>query len=665
MRRVAAACLWALLLWSAAARATAFRDLDSDYRQGKIDVDGYFLARTLLALSPEQLAGTRFARLAEQAGRVRSGTVFVRDARARYHDLREETRGQLAFVVLRPTDVRGGIDSKRHILPQTYGTAHFVFHWTTGADGGSASDAPPLVDGDSSGVPDYIERFADYFEQSWSAVIGERGFRQPPSDGEIANDSYNRNPDGRYDVFVYNMQVYGYTQPDTSARTPPSFIGVDNDYAGFPSPQEEAMQVTASHEFCHACQFAYDAQEDGWWMEVTSTWMESEVFPDADDNFQYLPYWFSHSDTLGLTVFDGLHEYGSFIWAVRLSEDFSDDIIRQIWEGCASSSALPATESALAGRGVTLAEEFLRFAAANFFLEEMYLRGAQYRAYLVSRGVSGVRVEYRYTQSAGMPKLINDAVASYGCWMDRWAADYVAVDPSTLVPGYALFFNGLDTSGAYGVRTVLKDGAGFESFVCVLDGNKDGVMATPSSGFTAGVVILANLSGAAVADPAWELTVGSIPYRPVNIFPADGGVSGAASALVASSFSDADGGVHASSRWQVKNAADAVVWEETADAATATSVPAGILFPGEAYSWRVAYRDNTGAWSDWSEETTFTTAVIPGDLNADGLWTSADVVLCLRMAMGLSASVPAADLNGDDLATIADVVLLLRLSLGL
>ena len=665
MRRTAVACLCALLFWSTAAWATVFRDLDSEYRQGRIDTDDYFLARTLLALSPDRLTGTRFARLAAQAGRVRCGTVFLRDARARYHDLSEEMRSQLAFVVSRPTDFRGGIDNKRHILPQLYGTAHFVFHWTTGTDGGTPSDAPPLADADSSGVPDYIERFAGYFEQSWGAIIEERGFRQPVSDAGVANDSYNRNPDGRYDVFVYNMQVYGYTHADTSGRTSPSFIGVDNDYAGFPSPQAEAMQVTAAHEFCHACQFAYDAQEDGWWMEATSTWMESEVFPDADDNFQYLPYWFSHSDALGLTVCDGSHEYGSFIWAVRLSEGFGDGIVREVWEECASTSSFPAIDAVLTARGTSLAEEFVRFATANFFLEEMYSRGALYRAYLTSRGVSGVRVEYRYSQSTGMPKLINDAVASYGCWMDRWAADYVVVDPSNLVPGYALSFNGLDASGSYGIRTVLKGASGFESFVCVLDGNKDGVMTMPSSGFTAAIVIVANISTSALADPAWELTVGSVPHRPFNIFPANGGISGVASALIASPFSDADGGVHTGSRWQVKNAAGVVVWEKAGDAAIETSVPAGILSEGETYSWRVAYRDDSGAWSDWSEKTTFTTAVIAGDLNADGLWTSADVVLCLRMAMGLSVSLPAADLNGDGSVGIGDVILLLRLSLGL
>jgi len=295
----------------------------------------------------------------------------------------------------------------------------------------------------------------------------------------------------------------------------------------------------------------------------------------------------------------------------------------------------------------------------------MYRRGADYREYLVSRGVPGVNVEYRYEGAQGVPVVVDNSIVASGCWMDAFAADYVTVGTSPALPGYAVFFDGLDAGGTYGVRAVIQDADRFETFVCPLDAGRDGPMQVPSSGFAAAVVIIANLSTTDVANPAWKLTVGSVPDRPVNLVPANGGVTGRAPALTASGFSDADGGVHSASRWQVIDGLNTVLWDETTGPATGAVVSQGILTLGETYWWRVSYQDNLDAWSPWSEKTSFTTAAIPGDLDEDGLITSADVVLCLRAAIGLSGFSAVADMDSDGMVTIADVVLLLRLSLGL
>ena len=659
--------LVSVLGWAFAAAAGPFHDLDREYRAGRLSLDDYLVARTFLALSPERLAGTRFERLREGAKPVRCGSVFIRDVAREYPRLAPETQRQLAFAVQRPTDAAGGIDNKRHLLPQLYGTARFVIHWTTGSDGGAAADAPPLADGaDADTVPDYINNLGVYFEESWDFVVTARGFLPPPSDAGVANDSRNRNPDGRYDVFVYNMAAYGYTEPDNATAVTSSIIAVDNDYAGFPSPQAVAMQVTAAHEFCHASQFAYDLFEDSWWMEVTSTWMESEVYPGANDNLQYLPYWFANSDILGLTVFDGVHEYGSFIWGSRLSEDFGDDIIRQIWEACATASAVPATNTVLAGRGSTMVDEFMRFVTGNYFLEHYYADGAAYRAYLQAHlSNPGVYVEYRYAASDGVPKLISNSNVNDTAWMDAWAADYVEVETAPALAGYEVLFNGLRTGTAYGVLAVLRDGASFESVVCPLDANKDGLMTFVSAGFDGAVVIMANASGTDTVNPTWTLTVGSLPAAPVNVQPSDGATASVAPLLAASAFSDADGGAHAGSRWQGATPADVVLWDSTTAAATSIQVPPGLLTLGQDYRWRVAYRDDAGGWSAFSAATSFTAGVVEGDVDGDGAVTITDVILALRMAIGLDPEDLAADLDGDESVTISDVILILRKSLGL
>ena len=40
----------------------------------------------------------------------------------------------------------------------------------------------------------------------------------------------------------------------------------------------ENLEVTAAHELFHAVQFAYDYDEDAWFMEATATWAEDEVY---------------------------------------------------------------------------------------------------------------------------------------------------------------------------------------------------------------------------------------------------------------------------------------------------------------------------------------------------------------------------------------------------
>jgi len=96
-------------------------------------------------------------------------------------------------------------------------------------------------------------------------------------------------------------------------------------------------------------------------------------------------------------------------------------------------------------------------------------------------------------------------------------------------------------------------------------------------------------------------------------------------------------------------------------------VPEGILLYNTTYCWHVRHQDGNGAWSAWSDETSFTTqSVEPGDINGDEDVNISDVILCLRMAIGLDpVDLTAADMNGDEAVNISDVVLILRKAIGL
>ena len=114
-------------------------------------------------------------------------------------------------------------------------------------------------------------------------------------------------------------------------------------------------------------------------------------------------------------------------------------------------------------------------------------------------------------------------------------------------------------------------------------------------------------------------TLNNPPATPTLISPSNGATMvGRTPALQASAFSDADAGdTHANSQWQVDNDRSfaSPEWDsgQSYQASTQVTVPAGKLNANMTYYWRVRYKDNRGAWSNWSSEwncVTFVRAVI-------------------------------------------------------
>jgi PKD repeat protein len=107
------------------------------------------------------------------------------------------------------------------------------------------------------------------------------------------------------------------------------------------------------------------------------------------------------------------------------------------------------------------------------------------------------------------------------------------------------------------------------------------------------------------------------PQPPINSSPADGATSVSLTpTLTSSAFSDPDAGdSHAASQWQVREATAPIDYSVTAydsqkDTTNKTNIliPSGKLSYNTTYYWHVKYQDSYGKWSDWSTETSFTTA---------------------------------------------------------
>jgi len=127
-------------------------------------------------------------------------------------------------------------------------------------------------------------------------------------------------------------------------------------------------------------------------------------------------------------------------------------------------------------------------------------------------------------------------------------------------------------------------------------------------------------AGSSTLADSFTVVAATPPETPDNLQPEDSvtGVS-LTPTLASSLFSDPEADdTHAASQWQVSTTpgsycGDALVYDSDADAANLTEItlPPGVLTGHAIYYWRVRHRDNHDAWSDWSDETSFTTASRP------------------------------------------------------
>ncbi|MCC7201515.1 MAG: hypothetical protein IT393_02470 [Nitrospirae bacterium] len=352
------------------------RDLNSidlinrAYKTGQINQQEALNYKIDAILRPESLPSIYRSR-----GIIKSATTILMEARQNRHLLSSENsrilaKGRSATL----TDLYGtGITLQSYASPQ----GRFRIHYTTDNSGG---DAVPANDTDADGVPDYVERFADILDHVWTTEIEVMGYDAPPSDGTEGGDCL-------LDVYLADIDAYGYTQIDEGDTAARVYMIFENDFALYFPPNTDPdgdipgdMKAVAAHEFFHTVQFQIsdDICTNGWWMEASATWMEDHVYPDVNDYINYIYYWFQHP-YLPLDTYSGsgcagdpsqsLYAYGTAIWIKHLTEKYGSEFVYDVWNRMKNSgpavNALSAVISALNDRGVTLEEELGELRVAN------------------------------------------------------------------------------------------------------------------------------------------------------------------------------------------------------------------------------------------------------------------------------------------------------------
>lgn len=234
----------------------------------------------------------------------------------------------------------------------------FRFHYTLSGD-----HAVLPEDDDGNGIPDYVERMKQYFDDIAVIDFDQENYILPPSDDWYFNQENGGS--GHFDVYLYafNPDFYGFVQaenyaqnfseitrgdnensPDVSENNAlVSWMAMRNNYADFPGIESNNVQVTSAHEFYHAIQYGYDAWERPWIKEASAVWMEEIHYPDINDCYQYLPLYFN-SPELGPNI-ETKRMYGSYIYVLYLVDNHFDmNFMKSFWENSINHDSYELTD---------------------------------------------------------------------------------------------------------------------------------------------------------------------------------------------------------------------------------------------------------------------------------------------------------------------------------
>jgi hypothetical protein len=241
-------------------------------------------------------------------------------------------------------------------------------------------------------INDYITSL----EAAWSKEINSFGWAAPPV------FTSNPPPGNLYHVRIDNLatSLYGYVtangahagfvgdNPNTTWNDGDAFatcMVLNRNFDPFPGTAQQALDATTAHEFNHSIQFGYGAltganTPDDVFVEGGASWMEDEVFDNANDNYNYLYPEFipsAQASSVSMGEYTG-SPYPYWIIFRAMLERYgagvaggSEQVMQDFWEATSKGTGnnLSAMNLALVNRGTTLADAYHVAAIALKFLK--------------------------------------------------------------------------------------------------------------------------------------------------------------------------------------------------------------------------------------------------------------------------------------------------------
>ncbi|MBI5417431.1 hypothetical protein HZA55_05735 [Candidatus Poribacteria bacterium] len=333
-------------------------------------------------------------------------------------------------------------------------------------------------DSDFSLVPDYVEKCGDIFESVWQKEMVEMGYQTNIKENDIKDIMSDKGVGGgeKYDIYILNVdfaRVFGYTISEARSlaeRTSSSYIVIDNDYPESVYNETvidgkvikikpyynryDVLRYTAAHEFFHAIQNAYDLQEDIWWSEASSVWMEEQVYKDLNGYLIYLKDFFNYpwiSINRNAMVKNPApnHHYAAGIFPIFLTTYFKDtNLMHLIWKKCADEDYIYPIQSMDAIEKVlktstyssSLSNMFNKFTIYNFFTDSTknynpYLHGGKY--YSDAASYPEIKASNAHTSYPVVNRSPIDAEKPA-----QWGANYIIFHSEDLDSNLKISFSG-------------------------------------------------------------------------------------------------------------------------------------------------------------------------------------------------------------------------------
>jgi len=322
--------------------------IKTDFTKGQLSYEQYLVYNALSIFEPTQLPSEYQLESADLP--IKSGTFLIQGIKANWDKISLSYQGLLAQYFQRPT------------LPYSIISpgGNFRIHYAT-----EGVDRVSLEDNNRNDIPDYVERTAEYFDHSHSIIVDELGFNPP------APDSSGKGK--KFDIYLKALsRCYGITWLEETIPVNPNgyscYIEIENDFVGFNMPQLYALRVTAAHEYFHAVQVGYRYRdEDVFFMEMCSTWMEDFVYDEVNDYLNYLTNFFNSINYPFYYTNNSWFEYASSLWIHMIVKKYEPAVIRKVWELIPKQTAFTSIQEVLLKYTTSFNEELKSFGLWNYF----------------------------------------------------------------------------------------------------------------------------------------------------------------------------------------------------------------------------------------------------------------------------------------------------------
>ncbi len=385
----------------------------------------------------------------------------------------EAMRNWDKFDLIQKTNIQKSLERPKLQTSIITPSGKFRIHFDT-----TGVNAPFLIDESGNKIPNswkmYVDSVAKYIDSVYNVEVNHLGFEFNFNDDTLGGGS-------EYDIYIQNLSegLYGETVFDPSSPLPRtgnaqrflSYMRIDNSYSEsyYYTRGINALKVTLAHEFGHAIQLlSYGLWEnDLWFYEMTSTWLEEAVFDDVNDYYAYIPRFFRYTGT-PIYQHDG---YDLVVFGIFLQERFTHKLILNAWEFAKNHPPLPSLELALNKFNSSLKYEFVEFSLWNFYTG----RRAKQGYYKEAMNYPEVRFETQPIVITANEALVNNSTGplSTQYYMFIWHNDTIVTIISNVNLPYAFNHSEDEFNFEYHITT-----AGYSDYTSLGNGLKSKLKVT-------------------------------------------------------------------------------------------------------------------------------------------------------------------------------------------